>query len=233
MTKIRVLLADDHSLFREGLASILNAQPDFEVVGEASDGQEAIERYRQVRPDAVTLDLVMPEHDGLHALRGIIDFDPEAKVVMVSALEQRGVLKDAFKAGAVPVARDLAAQHAQMIQIALALTKVEPCHLHPATNPIPERRALHVPGIYGMSFEILTGYIDVAFGYVRHQVAQHMGNGGSCGRQVAMLGVRIGVTISHEVLNSIRHSFSEAARIPGQFLLRDELTPSSRVEFKN
>jgi len=72
----------------------------WEVVGEASNGQEAIDRYRDLHPDAVTLDLVMPEHDGLHALHGIMDFDPEAKVLVVSALEQRGVLKDAIKAGA-------------------------------------------------------------------------------------------------------------------------------------
>ena len=72
----------------------------WEVVGEASNGQEAIERYRELHPDAVTLDLVMPEHDGLHALHGIMEFDSEAKVLVVSALEQRGVLKDAIKAGA-------------------------------------------------------------------------------------------------------------------------------------
>ena len=76
------------------------ASAGWDVVGEASNGQEAIDRYRQLRPDAVTLDLVMPEHDGLHALHGIMEFDPEAKVLVVSALEQRDVLKDAFKAGA-------------------------------------------------------------------------------------------------------------------------------------
>ena len=76
------------------------ASAGWEVVGEAANGQEAIDRYRELRPDAVTLDLVMPEHDGLHALHGIMEFDPQAKVLVVSALEQRGVLKDAFKAGA-------------------------------------------------------------------------------------------------------------------------------------
>ena len=72
----------------------------WEVVGEATNGQEAIERYQELHPDAVTLDLVMPEHDGMHALHGIMELDPEAKVLVVSALEQRGVLKDAIKAGA-------------------------------------------------------------------------------------------------------------------------------------
>lgn len=72
----------------------------WEVVGEASNGQEAIERYRELHPDAVTLDLVMPEYDGLYALHGIMEFDSEAKILVVSAVEQRGVLKDAIKAGA-------------------------------------------------------------------------------------------------------------------------------------
>ena len=72
----------------------------WEVVGEATNGQEAIDRYRELKPDAMTLDLVMPEHDGLHALHGIMAFDSEAKILVVSALEQRGILKDAIKAGA-------------------------------------------------------------------------------------------------------------------------------------
>jgi len=76
------------------------AKAGWEVIGEAANGQEAIDRYRELRPDAVTLDLVMPEHDGLHALHGIMEFDPKARVLVVSALEQRGILKDAFKAGA-------------------------------------------------------------------------------------------------------------------------------------
>mgnify|MGYP001553253324 CR=1 FL=1 len=98
--QIQVLVVDDHEVVRRGIRSLLTEIDDMEVVGEASNGQEAIDRYRELRPDAVTLDLVMPEHDGLHALHGIMEFDPDAKVLVVSALEQRGVLKDAFKAGA-------------------------------------------------------------------------------------------------------------------------------------
>ena len=95
----RLLVADDALIIREIIKDTV-AMSGWEVVGEASNGQEAIERYRQLRPEAVTLDLVMPEHDGLYALHGIMEFDPQAKVLLVSALEQRGVLKDAFKAGA-------------------------------------------------------------------------------------------------------------------------------------
>jgi two-component system chemotaxis response regulator CheY len=94
------LLVTDDSLIIRQIIKDMATNAGWTVIGEASNGQEAIERYRQLRPDAVTLDLVMPEHDGLYALRGIMQFDPQAKVLLVSAVEQRGVLKDAFKAGA-------------------------------------------------------------------------------------------------------------------------------------
>ena len=96
----RTLLVADDALIIRQIIKDMATSAGWTVVGEASNGQEAIERYRQLRPDAVTLDLVMPEHDGLHALHGIMEFDPQAKVLLVSALEQRGVLKEAFKAGA-------------------------------------------------------------------------------------------------------------------------------------
>jgi len=96
----RTLLVTDDAMIIRKIIKDLATRAGWEVVGEAANGQEAIERYRELHPDAVTLDLVMPEHDGLHALHGIMEFDPNAKVLVVSALEQRGVLKDAIRAGA-------------------------------------------------------------------------------------------------------------------------------------
>ena len=96
----KTLLVTDDSMIMRTIIRDMAASDGWEVVGEACNGQEAIDCYRELRPDAVTLDLVMPEYDGLHALHGIMEFDPEAKVLLVSALEQRGILKDAFKAGA-------------------------------------------------------------------------------------------------------------------------------------
>jgi two-component system, chemotaxis family, chemotaxis protein CheY len=95
----RLLVADDAMIIRQ-IIKDMAVTAGWEVVGEASNGQEAIDRYRELQPDAVTLDLVMPERDGLHALHGIMAFDSQAKVLVVSALEHRGVLKDAIKAGA-------------------------------------------------------------------------------------------------------------------------------------
>ncbi len=94
-----LLIVDDAMIIREIIKDAVR-DAGWEIVGEASNGQEAIERYGEFKPDAVTLDLVMPEFNGLHALRGIMAGDPDATVVVVSALEQKNVLRDAFKIGA-------------------------------------------------------------------------------------------------------------------------------------
>ena len=95
----KLLITDDALIIREIIKDTAQSA-GWEVVGQAANGQEAIERYQELRPDAVTLDLVMPEYDGLHALDGILALDPNAKVLVVSALEQKNVLKDAFRRGA-------------------------------------------------------------------------------------------------------------------------------------
>ncbi len=96
---VRLLVVDDAMIIRE-LIKEAASDAGFEVVGEAANGQDAIERFQELRPDAVTLDLVMPKFDGLHALDGILAIDPHAKVIVVSALEQTTILKDAFRKGA-------------------------------------------------------------------------------------------------------------------------------------
>ncbi len=97
--KKTLLITDDALIIR---TMIRDAATDagWEVVAEAVNGQEAIDGYARTRPASVTLDLVMPHYDGLHALRGIRELDPQARVVVVSALEQRSVLKEAFRLGA-------------------------------------------------------------------------------------------------------------------------------------
>lgn len=99
MNNRTLLVTDDAMIIREMIKD-LAVEAGWTVVGEATDGQEAIDRYAELRPDVVTLDLVMPEHDGLHALRGIMQLNPNAKVLVISALEQKTILKDAFRAGA-------------------------------------------------------------------------------------------------------------------------------------
>ena len=95
----RLLVTDDAIIIREMIKDAAG-ENGWEIVGEATNGQEAIDRFSELRPDAVTLDLVMPQYDGLHALRGIMQLDPDARVLVVSALDQTAVLKDALKLGA-------------------------------------------------------------------------------------------------------------------------------------
>ena len=95
----RVLVCDDSLLMRKMVGETL-AQDALEVVGEACDGAEAIAMYQQHRPDAVTMDIVMPGTDGLTALAGIRSLDPTAKVVVISALSQTRLISDAIRKGA-------------------------------------------------------------------------------------------------------------------------------------
>ena len=95
----RLLVTDDAIIIREMIKDAA-MEAGWEIAGEATNGQEAIEQYTALRPDACTLDLVMPHYDGLHGLRGILEVDPKARICVVSALDQKHVLKEAFQIGA-------------------------------------------------------------------------------------------------------------------------------------
>lgn len=95
----RVLIADDSILMRRMVKTTL-VSDGWEVAAEASNGAEAVEQYQRSRPDAVTLDIIMPGCDGLSALRSILQIDPAAKVVVVSALNQTKLISQAIRAGA-------------------------------------------------------------------------------------------------------------------------------------
>ncbi|MFQ6057297.1 MAG: response regulator [Anaerolineae bacterium] len=100
MEAMRVLLVDDHILFRKGLASLLAAQEDFEVVGEAGDGLEALERARELMPDLILMDITMPVCDGREATRLIMEEMPYVKIVMLTVSDDDRDLFEAIKAGA-------------------------------------------------------------------------------------------------------------------------------------
>lgn len=100
MSKIRVLLADDHHLFREGLVNILNAQIDFEVVGEAKDGLEALIKARELMPDLILMDVGMPGCDGLEATQRIKQEFPDVTIVMLTVRDENEKLFEAIRNGA-------------------------------------------------------------------------------------------------------------------------------------
>ena len=95
----RVLVVDDAAFMRKMVGDAL-AKGGHEVIGEASNGVEAVESYQALRPDITTLDITMPEKDGLSALKEIMALDPTAKVVMCSALGQETKVLEAVKSGA-------------------------------------------------------------------------------------------------------------------------------------
>lgn len=99
--RIRVLAVDDHPMMREGIASSLRAQPDMEFVGEASNGREALEQFRALRPDVTLLDLNMPEVDGLQALISIRKEFPNARIVVLTTYRGDVLAQRALKAGAL------------------------------------------------------------------------------------------------------------------------------------
>jgi len=98
--RMRLVLADDHALFREGLAGLINAQPDLEVVGQAGDGLEALVLARNLRPDLIVMDIKMPVCDGLEATRLIRAEWPEARILMLTVHDEDEKLFEAIKAGA-------------------------------------------------------------------------------------------------------------------------------------
>jgi two-component system, chemotaxis family, chemotaxis protein CheY len=95
----RVLIVDDAAFMRKMLSDALTGG-GHEVVGEAGNGVEAVERFQELRPDLTTLDITMPEKDGIQALKEILSFDPAARVVMCSALGQESKVLESIKAGA-------------------------------------------------------------------------------------------------------------------------------------
>ncbi len=94
-----VLVCDDAVFMRTMIADILT-QAGLEVVGEADSGAQAVERYRTLRPDLVTMDIIMPEMGGIEAVRAITEFDPQARVLMCSAMGQQSLVAEAIQAGA-------------------------------------------------------------------------------------------------------------------------------------
>lgn len=95
----RILVVDDAAFMRMMIKDILTKN-GYDVVGEASDGQQAVEKYKELHPDLVTMDITMPEMDGITALKEIKKINPSSKVIMCSAMGQQAMVIDAIQAGA-------------------------------------------------------------------------------------------------------------------------------------
>jgi NarL family two-component system response regulator LiaR len=101
MAKIRLLVVDDQTVVREGLAAILSFYPDVEVIGQAEDGQQALRLASQAQPDVILLDLVMPNMDGITTIPKIKEVAPKTKILVVTAYAENDRVYQAIKAGAL------------------------------------------------------------------------------------------------------------------------------------
>jgi DNA-binding NarL/FixJ family response regulator len=98
--RLRVLIADDHALFRRGLEMVLNSEPDIEVVGEAHDGEQAVDRAAELMPDVVLMDVRMPRRSGIEATQKIKEQLPHVKILVLTNSDEEADLYDSIKAGA-------------------------------------------------------------------------------------------------------------------------------------
>jgi RNA polymerase sigma factor (sigma-70 family) len=99
MTKTKILIADDHRVVKEGIESLLASYPEFEVIGGALDGQEAVERIKKLKPDIVIMDIEMPKMNGIAVTKEIRGFDPNIRIIIYSMYSNKEYVIDLFKSG--------------------------------------------------------------------------------------------------------------------------------------
>jgi two-component system, NarL family, response regulator NreC len=169
MPKIRILVADDHAVLRSGLRLLINGQSDMEVVAEAADGQEALARARECRPDVTLLDLTMPRTDGIETIVQLSSEPPGNQVVILTMHDDAAYLDAALAAGAkayvVKKAADLELL-STIRAVASGRTSVE------ATPRPPTRgRPRSVPGLSPRETQVLR---LLAQGYTSRQIAERL-----------------------------------------------------------
>ena len=177
MSKLRILLADDHETVREGLKTILNAQADMEVIGEAPDGRSAVERTSLLHPDIVIMDVSMPGMNGLRATQAIKETCPTVKVLTLTRHAEEGYLQQLMRAGAsgYVLKQSRANEVLQAVRtVASGKTYIDP-HLDTTFGklggPVPPRSGASRPALSQREEEVLR---LVAWGYSNKEIASQL-----------------------------------------------------------
>ena len=203
MEKIRILLADDHALVREGLRLLIEKQPDMEVVGEAGDGEQAWKMARELRPDVIVMDVSMPELNGAQATERILTTCPDIKILAVSAYQDEAHIRQLLASGAVGyVLKKVASQE---LANAIRVVSKGGVHLDPAiagqvvggyVNPVTGE-----VGDGGLSPREMEVLMLVAWGHTNREIAAklHLSVKTIEGHK-AKIGEKLGLTTRAEVV---------------------------------
>ena len=175
---IRILLADDHGILRAGLRSLLNAESDLTVIGEAENGRQALYMTREMEPDLILMDISMPEMGGIDALKQINETLPSVKVLMLTVHEDEGLLKKAIQAGASGYVVKRAVE-SELITAIRTIMQGD-IYIHPSMTKILIRDLVEAPKARKQSSDntLTQREIDVlrliARGYTNKQIAQKL-----------------------------------------------------------
>ena len=209
---IRVLIVDDHAVVREGLRAFLQTQEGIEVAGEAADGREAVEASARLRPDVILMDLVMPELDGVAAMRVLRESVPDARVIVLTSFLDDDKLLPAIRAGAAgyllknaepkELARAVRAAHAgeALLDPVVAARLVETLAADGGMDPIdrltPREREVLVLIGRGFPNKRIARELDVSEKTVKTHVGHVLAKLGVTDRtQAAVLAVRAGLVV--------------------------------------
>ena len=209
---IRVLIVDDHAVVREGLRAFLQTQEGIEVAGEAADGREAVEASARLRPDVILMDLVMPELDGVAAMRVLRERVPDARVIVLTSFLDDDKLLPAIRAGAAgyllknaepkELARAVRAAHAgeALLDPVVAARLVETLAADGGMDPIdrltPREREVLVLIGRGFPNKRIARELDVSEKTVKTHVGHVLAKLGVTDRtQAAVLAVRAGLVV--------------------------------------